>query len=380
MSRRSVCSKSYAEKQFCQQSRVLHNFFPDSWYNDLAVIDDKKLQVSFFFILFGIVSVLVFFVYRPFLNIVALAAIFAVLLNPFYLKALEACRGRKNIAAVFVIGVTMVFIAAPVYFLGAQIFHESKSLYVSIQGNGTDFLAILDTAIERPVKEVFPNFSLDLPAYVQNLVDIVSRNLGPLVSGTLFAIFGVFLVILSLFFFLKEGGQFIRLITKISPLDDEYDREILGKMSGTVNSVLRGTLFIALIQGFLVGMGLFIFGVPNAALWGTLGAISALVPGVGTAVVILPSVLYLSLIGSNTAALGLLLWGALLVGLIDNLLAPILYSKAVEVHPLFILFSVLGGLSFFGPMGFLFGPVILSAFLALLHIYRIFILEEKEGA
>lgn len=343
-----------------------------------TMIDDKKLQIYFFFILFGAVSVLTFFIFEPFLNVIALSAIFAVLLNPFYEKMLEVCRGRKSIAAVLVVGITTLFVAAPFYFLGVQIFHESKELYLAAQGNGTDFLRILTISIERPMKEVFPNFSLDLPSYVQKFVDVVSENLGPLVSGTAFALFGVFLVLVLLFFFLKEGKQFLDLIMKFSPLDDEYDRQILGKMGKTINSVLRGTLFIALIQGFLVGIGLFIFGVPNAALWGTFGAITALVPGVGTAVVMVPSVLYLLLVGHNTAALGLFLWAALLVGLIDNILAPVLYSKGVDVHPLFILFSVLGGLVFFGPMGFLFGPVILSAFLALLHIYRLFILEEKE--
>lgn len=342
------------------------------------MIDDKKLQIYFFFILFGIVSVLTFFVYRPFLNIILLSAIFAVLLHPFYLKTLAVCRGKKGISAAFVIVITALFIAGPFYFLGTQIFHESKNLYLSNQGSGANFLETLTISIERPTREVFPNFSLDIETHLQNLVDLVSKNIGPLVSGTAFAILGIFLVVVSLFFFLKEGEEFVRLLTKISPLDDKYDREILSKVQGTIQSVLKGTLFIALVQGFLVGIGLLIFNVPNAALWGTLASITALVPGVGTATVIIPAVLYLLLMGNNVAALGLFLWGALLVGLIDNILAPILYSKGVPVHPLFVLFSVLGGLSFFGPMGFLFGPVILSAFLALLHIYRIFILEEKE--
>lgn len=342
------------------------------------MIDDKKLQVYFFFILFGIVSVLTFFVYQPFLSIIFLSAIFAVLLYPFYLKTLAICRGGKGISAALVIMVTALFIAGPFYFLGTRIFHESKNLYLSNQGTGTNFLETLTISIERPTREVFPNFSLHIETHIQNLVEFISKNLGPLVSGTAFAILGIFLVVVSLFFFLKEGEEFVRLLTKISPLDDKYDREILGKMQGTIQSVLKGTLFIAFIQGFLVGIGLLIFGVPNAALWGTLASITALVPGVGTAIVVIPAVLYLLLMGSNVAALGLFLWGALLVGLIDNILAPMLYGRGVPVHPLFVLFAVLGGITFFGPFGFLFGPVILSAFLALLHIYRIFILEEKE--
>lgn len=343
------------------------------------MIDDKKLQVSFFFILFGVVSILTFLVYQPFFQIIALAAIFAVLLNPFYKKILALFRGRKGLGAAFVIAVTVVFIATPLYFLGGQVFDESKSLYVSLQGNETDFMANLTTAIERPVRQVYPSFSIDLESHFGNLASLVSQNIGPLVSGTAFAVFEILIVILTLFFFLKDGEQFISVIIKNSPLDDQYDKEVLDKVQKTINSVLRGTLFVALIQGLLVGVGLFIFGVPNAALWGSFAAISALVPGVGTAVIVVPSVLYLALIGSSVAALGLLLWGALLVGLIDNILAPVLYGKSIPIPPLFVFFSVLGGIAFFGLFGFLFGPVILSAFLALLHIYRIFILEEKEG-
>jgi len=342
------------------------------------MIDAKKLQISFFFILFGIVSVLTFFVYQPFFHIIALAAIFAVILNPFYEKILNIFWGRKGISAVFVIVATLVFIAIPLYFLVGQVFGEAQTLFVSLEENKADFVEKFTLAVERPMREVYPNFSLNLGMHLGDLVDTILQNIGPLVSGTAFAIFEIGITILTLFFFLKDGERFLSVIAKISPLDDLYDKEIFNKVQKTINSVLKGTLFIALIQGFLVGVGLFIFGVPNAALWSSFAAITALVPGIGTAVVIVPSVLYLTLIGSNAAAIGLLLWGALLVGLIDNILAPMFYSKGIQVHPLFVLFAVLGGIAFFGPFGFLFGPVILSAFLALLHIYRIFILEEKE--
>jgi predicted PurR-regulated permease PerM len=343
------------------------------------MIEDKKLQIYFFFILFGIVSILTFLVYQPFFQVIALAVIFAVILNPFYKKILSLFGGRKGLSATFVLLVMLVFIATPLYFLVGQVFNESQTLYASLQGNETDFVAKFTAAVERPVRDVYPNFSLNLGTRLSSFAELVSQNIGQLVSGTAFAVFEIFIVLVSLFFFLRDGERFISAIIKISPLDEQYDKEIFDKMQKTIHSVLRGALFIALIQGLLVGLGLFIFGVPNAALWSSFAAITALVPGVGTAIVIIPCVLYLTLIGSNAAALGVLLWGMLLVGLVDNVLAPIFYSKGIEVHQLFVFFAVLGGIAFFGPFGFLFGPVILSAFLALLHIYRIFILDEKEG-
>lgn len=342
------------------------------------MIDDKKLQVFFFFALFIGISILTFLVYQPFLQVIALSAIFAVILDPFYERALFFFRGRKTVSATFVIVITLVFIAIPLYFLSVQVFNESQSLYLSLQGNETNFLSRLNLAVERPIRQVYPNFSFDLGTRLGSFADLVSQNIGPLVSGTAFALFEMFIVILALFFFLRDGDQFIAGIMKLSPLDDKYDREILKKLEKTINYVLRSELLIDLIQGILAGIGFFVFGVPNAALWGTLATIVAPIPGLGTSLVTIPAVFYLLFAGNDPAALGLFLWAMLIVSLIDNFLTPIFYNRGIQVHPLFVLFAVLGGIAFFGPFGFLFGPFILSAFLALLHVYRVFILEEKE--
>jgi predicted PurR-regulated permease PerM len=342
------------------------------------MIDDKKLQIYFFFILFCIVSVLTFFVYRPFFQVIALAAIFAVILNPFYKKTLSVFGGKKGLSATFVLVIALIFIITPIYFLVGQVFSESQMLYESLKGNETDFMTKFTTAIERPVREIYPNFSLNFGARFGDFAGFISSNIGPLVSGTALALFEILVAILALFFFLKDGEYFVAGFMKISPLDDKYDHEILSKLEKTITYVLRSELLIDLVQGLLAGFGFFIFGVPNAALWGTLATIAAPIPGLGTSIITIPAVFYLLFTGNDPAALGLFFWAMLIVGLIDNFLKPVFYNRGIEVHPLFVLFAVLGGIAFFGPFGFLFGPVILSAFLALLHIYRIFILEEKE--
>ena len=116
-------------------------------------------------------------------------------------------------------------------------------------------------------------------------------------------------------------------------------------------------------------VGIWIFGIPNATLWGSIAAIAALIPSVGTSLVVLPGVLYLFLFGERFAALGLMIWGMTAVGLIDNILGPHLMKRGIAIHPFFILLSVLGGLGLFGPVGFLIGPLILALLFALLDIY-----------
>jgi predicted PurR-regulated permease PerM len=141
-------------------------------------------------------------------------------------------------------------------------------------------------------------------------------------------------------------------------------------MEQAVYSIFAGSIIVALVQGILTGIGFTIFGVPNPALWGSIASVAALIPGVGTALVVVPGILYLFFTGSTGYAIGLLVWGILAVSLIDNFLGPILVNRGVKIHPFLILLSVLGGLIFFGPVGFLLGPIILAFLFALLDIYR----------
>jgi predicted PurR-regulated permease PerM len=130
-------------------------------------------------------------------------------------------------------------------------------------------------------------------------------------------------------------------------------------------------LLIALTQGFVSGIGFAIFGVPSATLWGSMAAVGSLVPGVGTAIVIAPMVMYLLVTGSTVAAIGLAIWGIIAVGMVDNFLGPILVGRGVRIHALFILFAVIGGVQYFGPLGFILGPLVLSLLYALLDIHRV---------
>jgi predicted PurR-regulated permease PerM len=160
-------------------------------------------------------------------------------------------------------------------------------------------------------------------------------------------------------------------------LDNKYDEHIFTRIKKTITTIVKGVLLIAIIQGCLAGLGMWIFGVPNPTLWGTVSAVVSLVPGLGTAIIFIPAVAYMFVVGNTAYAIGLLLWGALIVGLVDNFLGPYLYSRGAEINPLVMLFSVLGGLSLFGPIGFIFGPIIVALFFTLIEIYQTIILGKK---
>ncbi|MEN9647362.1 MAG: hypothetical protein RLY57_166 [Candidatus Parcubacteria bacterium] len=342
-------------------------------------MNSDKVQLTFFLILFGAIGILAFFVFLPFMAVLVTAAIFSVVMEPLYNKVLLKVGNHRNVAAGIVVGVISVVGIGFLSLVLTNVFGESKDLYARITTGQGDYLTAITHAIQTPIQKIIPDFSVDLRSYANGAINFVKTYAGTVVSTTASTIFYIFLGIFAFFFFLRDGKEFRAQLVSISPLRDEIDVYIISKMKDAINAVVKGTLFIALLQGCLVGIGLAIFGVPNPTLWGSLAVICAIIPGVGTALVALPAIAFLVIQGSTGAAVGLAIWQLILVGLIDNILAPYLYGKGSNVHHVLILFSVLGGLAFFGPIGFLFGPLVITLLFVLLRVYRVVVLKiEKD--
>jgi len=144
---------------------------------------------------------------------------------------------------------------------------------------------------------------------------------------------------------------------------------LAGKMDMAVKGVVQGAFTVALIQGAVSTIGFFIFGVPEPLLWGVFTVLVALVPTVGTMLSLVPAVLYLLISGHTGAGIGMAIWAWLSISSIDNFISPRLIGHKTKLHPLVSLLSVLGGISIFGYLGFLIGPIIAAIFMTLLEIY-----------
>ena len=195
------------------------------------------------------------------------------------------------------------------------------------------------------------------------------QNMGGVFAGISETIAGLFLGLIAFYFFLKDGEKFVKNLIFLSPLPDAYDEEIFKKMEAAVNSIIKGSIVIALLQGVLTSIGFVIFGVPNPALWGSIAAVAALVPPLGVALINGPAIAFLFLTSQIPAGIGLLIWAVMIVGLVDNILKPKIVERGIHIHPFLILISVLGGLEFFGIAGLLLGPVVLSLLFALGEVY-----------
>ncbi len=338
-------------------------------------MNKETLEIVAFLTLCAGVSTLLFFVFAPFVPVLTLATVLAILFHKPYEKLKKVLNGFESVAASIVVLVVLLFFIVPLFLLGWQIVLEAQNLYTGLQGTGTHYLHVVQALIEQPIQAVFPNFTFTLSHYLGILFEFVSSNLGILLSGTVFVLFETFLMLLAFFFFLRDGESLIVAFHRASPFCEEQTREILNNMKQTIDSIMKGTLFVGLIRWVLISVGFSLLGIPNAILWGSIGGIIGAIPGLGTPFAFIPAIIFLYLEGSIGYAVGLTLYGLCVIVLSDNILIPYFFGKGLNVSPVFMLFSILGGIIFFGPLGFILGPLVLSVFLSVIHMYRVLMRE-----
>ncbi len=332
---------------------------------------DKQTQVYFFVAIFLAVLALNLAMFLPFMGAVVIALTLVTIFDPIYKKINKFLNDKRSWASFITVLLVLLVIVIPIFFLGTLVIKESSIIYFMLkEGSGEAYINNLNQIINSKLQIISPDTSFNLKLIFEKIIDFFVRNLAGVFSGVSGIFFSLFLSLLALYYLFKDGDKFKKAIIILSPLDDKYDGEIFNKLSQTASSVVKGSLLVALVQGILSGLGFLFFGIPNPAIWGAIGIISALIPVVGTALVLLPGVIYLFSIGSVGAAIGLLIWGIVIVGGIDNLLRQKILERGINIHPFFILISVLGGLEFFGAIGFLLGPLLLSLMFSLLEIYK----------
>jgi predicted PurR-regulated permease PerM len=343
----------------------------------MTFTENKKNQLIFISVALIGSFLLVFSILRPFIYTLILAVIFAVVFQRPYEKALKLTKQNSGLASFLVTLLVILIVIIPLTFLGKQIIQEGQQLYFSLTENGSS--GIINSSLESikgSLNGFLPgveNISIDLDQYIKTGISWVLQNLTGFFSNVVKTLVNAFIFLIAFYYLLKEGRNFKSYVVKFSPLNSEHNEVVLSKLDLAINSVVKGNIIIALVQGVLTSIGLSIFGVPNPVIWGVLAAVSALIPGVGTSIVIIPAIIYLFFTNAFTSALGLIIWGIIAVGMIDNFLGPKLVGKGMKLHPLLVILAVFGGATFFGPIGFLLGPLSLSLFLALLDIYSIFL-------
>ena len=339
-------------------------------------MNTKKFQLYFFICLILAVFILVLALFEPFIAPIALAFMAAIVVRPLHKWILAKIGGKKTLAAVLSVLFVLIVILVPISIIIQQITVESYNFYVDIREQGLGGFDRLTWIVIHPIQKFYPGFDPDIQGYIKSITEGFVGNASSIFSSAASIALAIFIAIVALFYMLRDGHKFKETIVELSPLADSYDNEIIAKIERAVNSVVRGSLFTALIKGLLATVGFLIFGVPHAILWGTLTAIVSLLPGIGAGLTIIPAALYLLALDKVGMTIGLAVWGIIIVGLVDNIIMPVVVGKGFTVHPLLVLLAVLGGIAFFGPIGLFLGPLVIALFAALLEIYKLIILDD----
>jgi predicted PurR-regulated permease PerM len=320
----------------------------------------------------GITAVL--YLFAPSFTALILALTLTIMFRPIFGWILKLTRGRKGIAAGLTVFLSVLIIFIPLSLFVYQILQELQGAYDLIakasgpQGWKYDPLFKLGKLLPDLLAKKF-SASFSTSQLLTRTTDWIVEHIDVIFSNISDIILSTFVALMGMYYFLKDGGGFREKVIRLTPLPNHYVRRIFNDMETTAASTIRGTLVIAVVQGLLTGIGFYLFQVPSPVLWGSVTVVASLFPVIGTGLTTIPASLYLFSQGLYPQAIGMLAWGTLLVGTIDNLLRPYAIRKGDNLHPFLILLAVLGGFAIFGPIGFLAGPLTLSFFFALLSIY-----------
>jgi predicted PurR-regulated permease PerM len=341
-----------------------------------------QVSAQYFFIgLLIAIAVLAVVIFIPFLTPLLVALALSIIFGPVYrflLKLVAPSKEKSTFAALLTLVLVVIIVLVPASLIVTKMYAEIQNMYFYLTEEGSrssliDTLNSVSTFASNALFNIYPAASFDsfnVTEYIEQGLEWGFGHVDTLFTGLGKVFLGIFITFFALFYFLRDGREFKKQVISLSPLMDKDDELIFNKLESAVYSVVAGSLIVGVIQGILTGIGFALFGVPQPTIWGAIAAIAALIPGVGTSLVIIPGVLYLFFTGSTTMAIGLLVWGLLAVGLIDNLLGPILVNRGMKIHPFIILLSVLGGIAVFGIIGFILGPLIIAFLFALLEIYK----------
>ncbi len=330
----------------------------------------ELIRNTFFFAFLFFAAFLMWKLYEPFWGVLALASIIVTICYPLHRRVkLIVYKSNDSLASFLSMLIVVGIVILPLSIIGSFLLREAVSMYTIFNSASySTFTAMLEQG-ESLIQSFVPEFSLDISGVIAQLADFIASHLISIFAGTASTILYFMLALIATFYFFRDGARITQYLVKLSPLKDGEDTLILTRLATSVRSVALGTVLVALIQGILTSVGLWLFGFERAILWGVIAALGALIPGVGTAIVFIPTIAFLILTGSYMTAGGVAVWAFCAVGLIDNILGPHLMSRGNPLHPFVILLSVLGGIILMGPVGFVIGPVIASLFTVLVELF-----------
>jgi len=337
-----------------------------------------------YFLLLCIIVVFYFLyeIISPFLPVAIFAAVLAAAFFPLYVKLRDFLRGRSSIASIIMCLMVIIAVIVPLVIFIMFLANETLSAYTllenKLQSGALDDLLKRDTGWVYELKKTLaPIIKLD-PAYIKSTIADVAKNMSTflvsksadVVKNATSIIIGFVVTLFALYFFFKDGKILVQKAVHIMPLPKKYETVLIKKLFVTTKTIFYGIFATAIAQGLMVGIGFWIAGIQNSALWGTLAGFLSMLPYIGSSIIWVPASIILVASDHLSSGIFLFLWGLFVVSTIDNVVRAFVIGGGMKMHPLLIFFVVFGGFLAFGFPGIIYGPLILTIAMSLLDIYK----------
>ncbi len=333
----------------------------------------------FFFTLLVTATLSFVFLLKPFFEPILWAITLAILFAPVYTFILKLFKGRKSLSSFVTLLLILFTVVVPTTTLSISVINEGAQIYNNIRAGEYDFskpiawvqqsLPVLSELLAKvgidfeKLKEGFSDTALNASQWIATNLFSIGQN-----TLTFTALF--FLMLYMLFFFLRDGNKLIELVIRVLPIGDAAERHLLSKFGEVSRATIKGTLVVGIIQGTLGGIMFALLGIESAVFWGVVMIGLSILPAVGSALVWGPAAIIFLANGHWIKAMILLIVGAAIIGMVDNVLRPILVGRDTKMPDYLILLSTLGGLGMFGLSGFVIGPIIAAFFLAIWTMFE----------
>ncbi|MFR0675282.1 AI-2E family transporter [Enterobacterales bacterium AW_CKDN230030176-1A_HGKHYDSX7] len=338
-------------------------------------MNETALQNKALAVLLALVTIAFVWILLPYYGAVFWAVTLAIIFAPMQRKLLLRFGRRRNLAAGATLGICLLIAVLPVIVISALLVQEGATLYQRIQGGQLDLAGYLEHG--KDMLPAFAQSTLDRMGMgnLDGLRDKISHGamqgsqyfasqVFSFGQGTFDFLVGFGVMTYLLFFFLREGAELARKVRLAVPLPEQQKRRLQLKFSRVVRATVKGNLVVAVTQGALGGFIFWILDIPSALVWAVLMAFLSLLPAVGAGIVWAPVAVYFLMTGAIWQGIVLTAFGVLVIGLVDNLLRPLLVGKDTKMPDWLILISTLGGMAVFGLNGFVIGPLIAALFIS----------------
>lgn len=338
----------------------------------------KSVENKFFLLVLGLISGAFLLILAPFWGAIFWAVALTILFYPVYAWLNQKIGDKPTLASIITLTLAVLVVLIPLALLTLHIINYATDIYEAFDAGELNAEVLQETVAERfpTIPQLLERFDIDMnnlgeqiSSSLSSSSQFIAQEVFSIGQSTLHFLISMALMLYLSFFFFRDGKDIAKVISKAIPLENNREEKLMDRFVKVTRATIKGTFIVAIVEGILGGIILAILGVSGAVLWGVLIGLLSLVPALGSFLVWGPIAIYLFASGDIVEGVVLVTFGALVIGLVDNILRPILVGRDVRLPDWLILLSILGGLVIFGVHGFVIGPILTALFITLWNIF-----------